>query len=746
VANQLDTLQLLDSGFLRSPSSADNIQSTANWEFQSDVVIDANLTVSGTTTTSESEINRYADNHLYLNDGYTTVSAQTGGLVVNYLPIATSDTVNGSFTAGVAATSNPTVVTTGSGTFAVGQFIQISGANDPSNNGLFEVLTHTGTTLTIRGVGTTAEVEDFTQNQFVTDATVAGTITRVNVSILRAGTDGVWETGVGATTGISFTDLGTGSGNSLQQAYVQGNQITTSGGEGDVIIAGTESFQITATNGLNVDTLADFDVTTFDVQMTGSNGFSIDGTAASNVSVTAGALTVSTITSGDLNVTSIDSVVVTGNEAIATAIQLNAANAAGGVDIDAGTGGVAVDTTGPLSLDSTGTAANLTLTANDAGTSTLVISSTNAGAGVGNLDVDADGSVDILAGGIFSIDGTGASNVSATSGALTLSTITSGDLNVTSIDSVVITGNEAIATAIQLNAANAAGGIDIDAGTGGVAVDTTGPLSLDGTGTAANLTLAANDAGTATLVLAASNVGAGVGNLDVDADGSVDILAGGVFSIDGTGVSNVTATSGNLTVSTVTSGSLLLTSAGDSTYTVPDPSATAFTLTDGTSNYVVVDSTAGFEALDLDQHINLVEGAGIELDTSASTSLVAGDLVSLDAGGDLTLSDANNGSLRASVVVGVSRGTFGTATTAQIFTVPGSLIPVRFTSAPAAANNGSRVFLSNTAGQATLTAPSGTNTVTYQIGWLQGANGASTTPDVIFHPMLINQHPSVTVP
>ncbi|EKD47328.1 MAG: hypothetical protein ACD_66C00114G0001, partial [uncultured bacterium] len=44
-----------------------------------------------------------------------------------------------------------------------------------------------------------------------------------------------------------------------------------------------------------------------------------------------------------------------------------------------------------------------------------------------------------MAGGIFSIDGTGASNVSATSGNLTISTITSGDLLLTAADDIVLT-------------------------------------------------------------------------------------------------------------------------------------------------------------------------------------------------------------------------------------------------------------------------------------------------------------------
>jgi hypothetical protein len=677
MADQLDNIQILDSGFIRGLSSADNLQITATMEFQADVVIDANLSVTGTTTSVESETTRYTDNHLYLNDGYTTVSAQTGGLVVNYLPTATTDTVAATgFVAGVAATSNPTIITTGSGTFSVGNLVQVSGASNVANNGLYEVLTHTGTTLTLRGVGTTATVEDFTQNQLVTDTTVAGTITLVNVSVLRSGVDGVWETGLGSSTPVSFTDLGSGSGNSLQQAYVAGNQITTSVGEGDVIIAGTEQLNITATGGIDIDTQLDFDGTVFDVQMTSTNGFSIDGTAASNVTADTGNLTLSTTTSGSL---------------ILDGVAL--------LDINAGA----------------------------------------------NMDVDVTGTYDLLASSTFSIDGTGASNVTATSGNLTLSTATSGDVVLSSAANI-----DADAAAVTVDAT---AGISLDAATASNFTVTTGALTIE-TVTSGDLTLSTTTAGDILLSGAAEiditpagllDINAGA-NMDVDVTGTYDLLASSTFSIDGTGASNVTATSGNLTLSTVTSGGIVITSAGDSTYTVPANSATAFGLTDGTDTFINVDSTNGFEALDLGTHVNLVEGAGIELDTSSATSLVAGDLVSLNVDGDLTLSDADNGSLRASVVVGVSRATFGTSTTSQIFSVPGSLVPVRFTSAPAAANNGSRVFLSTTAGQATLTAPAGSGTVTYQIGWLQGANGVSTTPLVLYMPMLISQHPSVTTP
>jgi len=239
-----------------------------------DMSIDGNLTVNGTISSIDSETINVADGHIYMNNGLTPVVARTGGLAVNYLPTATNDTVNGSFVAGVPAVSNPTVVTTGAATFAAGDCIQISTANEPGNNGLFEVLSHAANLLTIRGIGTSAATFSFFQNQFVADTTVAGTITQVNVSILQSGTDGLWEVGEGDNSGsITFVDLTTAAGSTLDAAYQAGNTITTSAADGDVVIAGTEKLDVTSTGGVSI-----------------SNFLNLAGTAGVELTAAAGGL------------------------------------------------------------------------------------------------------------------------------------------------------------------------------------------------------------------------------------------------------------------------------------------------------------------------------------------------------------------------------------------------------------------------------------------------------------------------
>ena len=324
-----------------------------------------NLTVQGTTTTVESEIVNIADNFLYLNDGYTTPSGQAGGTVTNFLPTATTDTVNGAFTA--SGGGNATVVTTGSATFAAGDYIQVSTANDQQNDGLYEVLTHVGTLLTIRGVGGGgAPTYDFVQNDFVTDATVAGAITKVNVGVDQVSATGVPQFGAGSdSTTLVFNDYITSGTLTLQSAYDGGNTITTAGGT-NAIIAGTDALQITSTGGLDVDTVADFDVTSFDVQMTGDNGFSIDGTADSNLTVTNTVATTDVTnsigavntgaTSGDATVDitasstngsgiveiQADEINI-GTDAAASVTTIGNTTGASGVVIDSGTEGVEID-------------------------------------------------------------------------------------------------------------------------------------------------------------------------------------------------------------------------------------------------------------------------------------------------------------------------------------------------------------------------------------------------------------------
>ncbi|MCG8436395.1 MAG: hypothetical protein MJA83_20450, partial [Gammaproteobacteria bacterium] len=319
--------------------------------------------------------------------------------------------------------------------------------------------------LTIRGVGTvgvTSGFEGIVSDQFDTDTTVAGTITLVNISVMRSGTDGAWETAAGSNTSMSFTDLGSGGGNTLQQAYdadPDGGDalITTNATDGSVVIAGTESLRITASGGLDVDTVADFDAPQFEVDVTGA-GFSLDADTASNVTATGANLSLQTLTSGVL---------------LLAAAGLLDIDAAAAMDVDV-TGAYTLDATSSVSIDAA-ESSNISMTANDAGAQTLTLDATNAGAGAGHLDVNVDNDFTLDA-GTMSLDATGNSNVTVTGGELALQTVTSGEIDLTSAGLMDL---------------NAGANLDIDV-TGTVTLDATGTMSLDAVGNS-NMTVDSGD-------------------------------------------------------------------------------------------------------------------------------------------------------------------------------------------------------------------------------------------------------------
>lgn len=209
--------------FLPGTLSVDNIQEYTldnGVNINSNAFINGNLTVNGTTTSINTTNTQIKDRHLYLNSGYTTPISVTSGLVSNYLPTGVSDTLT-------SLTTN-TIITTGSDTFSPGDIIEIAGTN---SDGIYEVLSHVGTTLTIDETPS----NDFVQDSLIAE-TVNATITGVTVSVIRTGTDGVWEVGSGSNGAIGFTDIGGGSVSSLQSSYNNGSGIILTGANGSVNI------------------------------------------------------------------------------------------------------------------------------------------------------------------------------------------------------------------------------------------------------------------------------------------------------------------------------------------------------------------------------------------------------------------------------------------------------------------------------------------------------------------------------
>ena len=125
---------------------------------------------------------------------------------------------------------------------------------------------------------------------------------------------------------------------------------------------------------------------------------------------------------------------------------------------------------------------------------------------------------------------------------------------------------------------------------------------------------------------------------------------------------------------------------------------------------------------------------GATVTVTSGEVLFLGDLLAFDSAGEVIRSSSNfaAGKWR---LIGISKAAVILGASVDVAT-SGELILVRFGSAPLASSNGDIVFMSSTVGEATLTPPSSGN-VRFVVGVLQGADGITTTPKVLFEPQFI---------
>ena len=216
------------------------------------VEITGNLNVMGTLTYIDTTNLSVSDRFIFSAANYDLNPAITAGMVFNCDPDTTAQVMvaAGGFTAGVAAVSNPTVVVNiASGTFSPGDVIVIVGSDSNENDGIYEVDSHAGNLVTIRGVGTVLTTIDFVRNQFTTNAVVAGTITKTNVSVLRSRFDCDFE----VTKGSDAASLTTNTAVLIKSISSAGGESIVANGDGPAstlkgLTAGTG---IVLTGGIN---------------------------------------------------------------------------------------------------------------------------------------------------------------------------------------------------------------------------------------------------------------------------------------------------------------------------------------------------------------------------------------------------------------------------------------------------------------------------------------------------------------
>lgn len=397
---------------------------------------------------------------------------------------------------------------------------------------------------------------------------------------LRSNGSAYLKTGV-ADTAWSLVEAGAGTVD-LQVAYEAGNTITTAVADGDVVIAGTESLQVTATGGLDVDTVADFDVTQFDVTVTGA-GYSLNADTLSNISVTNADLRIGTVgSSGTLILESASAFSGSGSD-IAVNVGNGEDNGDGGnfiltggsggslsgtggdVSLTAGQGGFSgdggrIDLFGGSATDGVGGVAALTGGAaggNNAGGAAGVTGGAGAGSGDG-------GAVVLFAGAAGATGDGGGVQITATNGGAT-----SGD------------GGQIVVNAGNGGADGTGGAITINAGDGtgtnnGGALSLSAGTAADGNGGATTLN-AGNAEGTGntggTLFINAGTGGTtsgGGGDLFITG-GDGGATSGPAGRVDIFGGDSTDSTAGNLNMgggsSTTGSGGQTNISGGDGSTT-----------------------------------------------------------------------------------------------------------------------------------------------------------------------------------
>lgn len=380
----------------------------------------------------------------------------------------------------------------------------------------------------------------------------------------------------------------------------------------------------------------------------GGNGSFVDLTATGTVSFTGatGAYSITSATASDVGVTgagidlTIDSaagqLILTGGEAAANAVRIQADDAAGGIDIDSGSAGIAVDSTGAISLDA---AAASNFSVSGAGVDLNLASS--AGRIIATAGEDAADAIYLRANAgtsetirLHADQGTGAASVALVSdvGGITL---TSGLASNDAINLAASAGGVDIDGALQVNIAssqNAADAVVINASAGGIDITNTGTAGEDidiaSAGASVNISSTENAAqaiyirangGTSETVDIHADQGTGVASVNVHSDVGGVTIASGLASADAI---NITASNagGGVDIDSGTAGFIVDTTGGIS---LDAAAASNFTATGAFD--ITVQSTAGSILLNAGEAaadaINVDSTGGFDLDAALQINI-----------------------------------------------------------------------------------------------------------------------------
>lgn len=696
MATQTNNLLLVEAGVTRTlDATNDDLQIGAATTFTKVLTTSGGLDVTGDATVSGNlevtgDIVSRGSSNLLIQDAIldlavnnSATAAKSGGFTVqmNRNSSFTAGTVT-TFVAGVGpAVSAPTFTYTDAGSstlLAAGDIVVVYGSNNASNDGLYVVDSVSGAsfpqTVTIKGTGGTAVggYTPFAQNQFTSDTGNTAQAYKIDLAV-----------GIFADGSVNFKDSGATN-------YAKGTFITAyKANASDSDFSGngaysppSASLQGAYTSGATITTASSTDIAFtltsggFTVNGGGAVDLGFTGTDVTTFKVGAGAVDITTTGNIDIATTASARTVQIATGAAAQAVTLGSTNSTSALTLQAGTGAMThtaggaydVNAAGAITIDSSG--------------STIGIGTDNV---TGDISIGTQGARDIIIGSAsattatvdavaVSVDATTNSNFTVTGSGQSLTLAAAGG----GAQQVSVASAGTGADAVRVNAS--AGGIDIDASTGGITVDTTGVLSLDSTDTT-NLTMTANAAGSKTLTVEANNAGAGGAVLALKAETTVQLG-------DSTSYSTAQIETQNF-VNFKRSGGLGIV-AGE-TLAVGDALVAEY---DSGSASVRYFKAANDAASDAERNVH-----GIALSSAAA---------------------AGNAAIMGSIS-GVS------VSTALTGLVTGDV--------------GKTVYL-GTAGALTLTAPTASGTTVFKVGYIISHNGGpSSTAVVLFQPQFIAKNP-----
>lgn len=393
------------------------------------------------------------------------------------------------------------------------------------------------------------------------------------------------------------------------------------------------------------------------------------------------------------------------------ALQLIASDGTGGIDMDAGSGGVRIDTIGgPFIVGQAGGVTTAQITA----TAAMILSSTEAAANAVTIRAtDTAGGVRIDAGtggtGLLDVNtGTGGIDIDAAGGTIAIDNVGPFTLGAASATTTIGLTAQAAGTAISLTAANAAGGVSLTSGTGGITVNAgAGVLDFDTTAAYTLNSAAHTTVGTGAMSVTSTGGTATFGSTG----GAATFTSSGLATLSGLGVA-VTATGAGSVAVTATGNDISLDS---STLTATH---TGLVQISGAAGMSLTASVAPLLLTGTGQPINHVAtGQDINFQSGTLTSTQTGTVAISSTGGNLTLNGNGNAALTADTgtasLVASAGGVAVTATGAGndvTITAPDdiNLAGASLTGALTGANG---ISLAASGGNATLSSSSGNATL-----------------------------------